>query len=229
MDKDSGQISRGDASLVAVICFLLGGILSWILFSSPDGIRFPKKAGDAAEWLSAIAGAVAAAGTWAIGLGANRYAKEAHAQRVVSEAAQLAERRESRLRKIDAMITKATLASKQARIFLELPPDSDIDFKGLSPRLKRGKCKLLETAFQRIAWSVDDVASLRATDQRAIANAEISMMHAMHFIDLCKEEQFKGGVFFEAIVPALETLEVEAEDIKSRLIAERERVQSGNF
>lgn len=229
MDKEDGMISRGDASLVAAICFLLGGALGWIAFSSPDGVRVPNEAGNVADWLAAVAGAIAAAGTWAIGLGANRYAKEAQAQRVASEAFQLAQRRESRLRRIDAMIAKATLASKQARTFVEVPPDSGLDFSKLSPKLKRGKCRLVESAFQRIAWSIDDVASLRASDQRVIGNAEISMMHAMHFIDLCKEEEFKGDVFFEAIVPALKALSIEAEDIKRRLLAERERVQSGNF
>lgn len=72
MDRDSDKsVSVGDAALTAYICFALGALLSAGLATGGD---FPFKCfgkGNFADW-------AAAAGTWVIGYGAWKYAREAH-------------------------------------------------------------------------------------------------------------------------------------------------------
>lgn len=72
MDRDSTKaVSVGEATLTAYICFALGVLLSAGLATGGD---FPFKClekGNIADWL-------AAGGTWVIGFGAWKYAREAH-------------------------------------------------------------------------------------------------------------------------------------------------------
>ncbi len=75
MENFKGHVTKRDAALVSAICLVLGGVLSWIAFSSPDGIRVPREAGNAADWVAAIGGAVAAVATCVIGYAANSFTR----------------------------------------------------------------------------------------------------------------------------------------------------------
>ncbi|QII29103.1 hypothetical protein [Stenotrophomonas indicatrix] len=69
------HVTKRDAFLICVICALLGAVLSWIAFSSPDGVRVPREAGNAADWVAAVSGTIAAVATCVIGYAANSFTK----------------------------------------------------------------------------------------------------------------------------------------------------------
>ena len=103
MESSTMSVSKQDAILVAIVCATLGAVLSWIVFCSPGGTWITEDKGSAADWLAAIFGAVAAAGTWAIGIGANRYARQAQALQewqVGLEVSETARHRAAQIRQI---------------------------------------------------------------------------------------------------------------------------------
>jgi len=70
-----GFVRRKDAYVFGVVSFLLGSVAGARLLA---GSRIPMKcfeAGNSADWIAAIAAVIAAAGTWVIGVAANRYAE----------------------------------------------------------------------------------------------------------------------------------------------------------
>lgn len=87
-------------------------------------------AGTSADWLAALAGAAAAAGTWAIGVGANRYAQLSY-QRQQLEADALAERerrmlagKKHRLRVFATLCKRASAGMESATKSLSEKPVS---------------------------------------------------------------------------------------------------------
>lgn len=116
-------VSRRDAAILALICAILGGVLSWIAFSSPDGIRVPKESGNAADWIAAFAGIAAAGGTWAIGRGANRYAKEAHLQRLSEHTQAQRDALEAKIRRFNVILLKVKRATHLDQVQMhDVPP-----------------------------------------------------------------------------------------------------------
>lgn len=70
-----GFVRRKDAYVFGGVFFILGSVAGAMLLA---GNRIPMKcfeAGNSADWIAAIAAVIAAAGTWVIGVAANRYAE----------------------------------------------------------------------------------------------------------------------------------------------------------
>lgn len=66
--------------------------------------------GNAADWVAALAGVAAAIGTWFIGIGANRYAREAHIQRLTEQARADRDALETRIRRFNVVLIKVVRA-----------------------------------------------------------------------------------------------------------------------
>jgi len=116
------KIEVRDAAVAAAIFGALAAVSSWLLFVwAGDGARlFPF--GALADW-------VAAAGTWAIGYGAWRVAREAHLHRV-QEVDRISEHERSvaraRLKDIRYRTTAATSVYGSLEVFLAM--DSPVNF-----------------------------------------------------------------------------------------------------
>lgn len=120
MGVRSKLVGQGDATLVAVIAFVMGAGLSAGLAT---GGAFPFacfERGNFADW-------AAAAGTWVIGYGAWKYAREAHKLRdsEVKEAASKARHRIGAMKRLMQLRAKALSAPANGLDdFLKNPPQS---------------------------------------------------------------------------------------------------------
>ncbi|MGR0018140.1 hypothetical protein [Stenotrophomonas maltophilia] len=120
MEVRSKLVGQGDATLVAVIAFVMGAGLSAGLAT---GGAFPfacVERGNLADW-------VAATGTWVIGYGAWKYAREAHKLRnsEVKDAASKGRRRVGAMKRLMQLRANALSAPANALDeFLKSPPQS---------------------------------------------------------------------------------------------------------
>lgn len=174
MKVPKNHISKRDATLVAFVCAMLGAVLSWIVFSSSEGIRVPREAGSAADWIAAIAGVAAAGGTWVIGVAANRFQREADERRALEETELKRDQRETRDRRFDLMLVR--LMRTKA---LSQPFDGYQDPEVLA-KVSVTDCITAITAVSRISkllhWPTDDVAMLPQECQIRLANLEIHLL-----------------------------------------------------
>lgn len=74
---------RSDLHSVSTLEVWAAGTLFFSTGAVTGGLAFGvfSTAGNAADWVAAVGAAAAAAGTWVIGIGANRYAREAEEER----------------------------------------------------------------------------------------------------------------------------------------------------
>ncbi len=220
MQKGIDQASVTVVSAITVFVFSVGAICAgWAVgkFST---------AGNVADWIAALAGAAAAVGTWAIGIGANNYAREAQLYRLSQEAEAKRERCEIRTRKLDYMISKARLAARQEKGFTTLLK-GDKKLTDLTIPVRKAKIRALEAALGKVVWAAEDVARLNAADQGLLGNAEITMMQVMHFIEVSRDSGYKDDVFLQSIATSLVTLREEALLLERHLLAERGRIVAG--
>ncbi|WP_447899517.1 hypothetical protein [Stenotrophomonas sepilia] len=235
MDSLKNHISRRDAALVSFICALLGAALGWIAFSSPDGVRVPKEAGNAADWIAAIAGAIAAAGTWAIGLGANRYAREAHIQRLTEQLQLRSDAIEARIRRFNVILVKVKRAGNLSIIASHAAPDDRYGPSQL--RAMVDSLEALSRVGSTLKWPVEEVVLVDLTSQQLLDAIEGRLLIALSMLDFMRpfghndREAFRGQ-FDEVVKACLEVRKV-ADVLAGRLEArlaelskERLKVQS---
>lgn len=170
MNVSKSYVSRYDAALIAVICAILGGILSWVAFSSPDGIRVPKEAGNAADWIAALAGVAAAGGTWAIGRGANRYAAIAHLQRKDEIRERRRSERAARQRRFNVIISRAKVGDALVRLFEDYKKDRPESVRGMEGRLLS-----VRRILSYLKWPVEEIAMLDDATQAAFWRMQVSI------------------------------------------------------
>ncbi|MCS4233106.1 hypothetical protein [Stenotrophomonas sp. BIGb0135] len=94
------KIEVRDVLVVSVIAALWGAVLSWLIFAWTGEPAKTFDIGSVSDW-------AAAAGTWVIGYGAWKYAKESHLQRV-------AEVRSTLRRENNALLNKLKIAKNRA-------------------------------------------------------------------------------------------------------------------
>lgn len=110
MDKwTSRTIEVRDVLLVAGICSMLGGVLSWLIFAWVGGPSKSFSFGALADW-------VAAAGTWVIGYGAWKYAREAHNLRMREVIIQQQNQLETELSTLDQLKYRLDICTKCASL-----------------------------------------------------------------------------------------------------------------
>ncbi|WP_049458069.1 hypothetical protein [Stenotrophomonas maltophilia] len=100
MSSDNHSISTTTLTAITVLAFGVGSITAgWVVgkFSTT---------GNAADWVAALSAVAAAIGAWFIGIGANRYAREAHIQRLTEQARADRDAIETRIRRFNVVLTK---------------------------------------------------------------------------------------------------------------------------
>ncbi|WP_329767788.1 hypothetical protein [Stenotrophomonas muris] len=226
MDSLKNHISKRDAALVSFLCALLGGALGWIAFSSPDGVRVPKEAGNAADWIAAIAGVIAAAGTWAIGLGANRYAKEAHMQRVTEQLQLRSDALEARMRRFNVILFKVRRATRLERVAAHAVQDG---YCGpLHIPFMIDSLEALARVGATLKWPIEEVVLLNLPSQQLLDAIEGRLLGALAMLDFMRPfgkndtEQFRRQ--FNAVVGACLAVKKYAEPLSSRLEARLEEL-----
>ncbi|MGE8452739.1 MAG: hypothetical protein ACN6OP_19390 [Pseudomonadales bacterium] len=168
------SVPARDAAVLAVLCMLLGGVLSWIIFSSPDGIRVPREAGNAADWIAALAGVAAAGGTWVIGAAANRFQREADERRAMEIKEQKREQVEIRGRRFDLMLVRLKRTETIQQAVAEYESQERLN------ETRASKCSAAITAVSRLcktlAWPAEEVVMLPQDCQIHIANLEVHLL-----------------------------------------------------
>lgn len=192
-------VSRRDAAILALICAILGGVLSWIAFSSPDGIRVPKESGNAADWIAAFAGIAAAGGTWAIGRGANRYAKEAHLQRLSEHTQAQRDALEAKIRRFNVILLKVKRATHLDQVQMH-----DVPLGHSGPINMPSAISLYEAlghVLGTLRWPAEEIVLLNAPSQKRLDGlvgnvlALEAMLQAMRPFDKVNNpDQFRANL-----------------------------------
>lgn len=174
MGVSENLISKRDATLVALVCATLGAVLSWVVFSSPDGIRVPREIGSATDWIAAIAGVVAAGGTWVIGVAANRFQRETDERRALEASELKREQQEARNRRLDLMLVRLKRVKTLRGSIIEYQSPETL------AEASAGKCLAAITAISRLSkllyWPIDEVAMLPQRCQVDLGNLEVHLL-----------------------------------------------------
>lgn len=105
-----GMVCSRDAAVGAAICALLGGVLSWLIFAAPGGLKISEDAGSAADWM-------AAAGTWVIGILAWQIQRDAQAHQKLQAANEEERLRSKRISILSGMIVRTKSAEVEIDAF----------------------------------------------------------------------------------------------------------------
>ncbi len=216
----SGEhIPRRDAAVLAAICLLLGGVLSWISFSSPDGVRVPREAGNVADWVAAIAGAVAAGATWVIGSAANRFQREADIRRSEEIEQDKRERVETRIRRYDLMLVRL---KRTKTLHGSVSAYHHPDKIASAPA---GKCTAAITAVSRLSkllsWPSEEIVLLPHDCQIHIGNLEVHLVSLDAVSELGLHPDRRGDVeHLRDCIRVLNTICLEIGDLTD-ILAER--------
>lgn len=100
MSSGNHSISTTSLTAITALSFAVGAVAAgWAVgtFSTT---------GNAADWVAALSGVAAALGAWFIGISANRYAREAHIQRLTEQARADRDAIENRIRRFHVVLTK---------------------------------------------------------------------------------------------------------------------------
>lgn len=169
----STHISSGGATLLAIVAFIMGGILAWIAFNSPDGIPLPQEAGNAADWVAAIAGMAAAGATWVIGIVANRYQKEAEFRRIADAKEKKDDARAARVRKLGMIEVKLRRAARLSHV-LKVGSDAQA-LEKLGHPSATGILKAAMKLAGMLTWTAEEVMLLDIDDQINLADVEMNI------------------------------------------------------
>jgi len=207
------RIEVRDVVVVAAICALLGAVLSWLIFVWAGDQTSVFGFGALADW-------VAAAGTWAIGYGAWKYAREAHVLRCTEVDDRATEERTLKERRLNYLISKASLATKFSAGFKGIQKDTP--FHEMPKPTKEGAFEILEGGLGRLTWAAEDVARLPRACQTEVNNIEITVLQLRQFIRISAGTEHTSTVYIQAIEDALSVLQAEGERLKSLIEEERD-------
>ncbi|CAM4116078.1 hypothetical protein CR156_08730 [Stenotrophomonas lactitubi] len=220
MKTKTFELSLIGVVIATTIVFFAGAAAVWLMFGAAWTYGLDFGTGTRADWMAGV-------GTWAIGAGAIYYAHQTQLQREEEGRRARDRDRDARARRLDYMISKASLAKRQIKGFRALPeglPEGGNTLETLAPKFRETKIAALEAAMNLVVWAAEDVATLRAADQARLENVLIAMIEVRQFMAWCRLEEFKGKVFFMAVEEALEKLTREATELEVCLLAEADRV-----
>lgn len=190
MEEREKFVTRRDATLVAVVSAILGGVLSWILFTAPGRTWITEDKGSAADWLAAIFAAVAAFATLAIGRGANRYAYEAHRQRIREDRREQARARKSRQLMFDGIILRLHRAKLLHRLYEDVPEGGTT--ANLSAESLEMILLIMRGALRSVRWPIEELRVLSGPSQVLIGQIE-NQVNAMDSLIEIAQEDAKDG------------------------------------
>lgn len=195
--------SRGGRGIAAMsVSFAAGIAFAWAAFGFKAVGGFGDDVGSRADWVAAI-------GTWAIGVAAAYYAREAHQQRIdeYREARRLD--RQAKQNMLDATILRMNRA--------ELLPEMYSGF------LNTGICnvdaqdlKTIHTTLRGVVpvlfWPPDEIRLLAAEAQRLIIHIENSLIAIQQMLQLAEEAMSTGAI--EEYIAQHETIRDSCMDIR---------------
>ncbi|WP_111687273.1 hypothetical protein [Stenotrophomonas maltophilia] len=204
MKKESHKISTTVLCAITAFAFSAGAITAgW-------AVGVFSTAGNAADWIAALGGVVAAVGTWAIGIGANNYAREAHLQR-------LAERQSAQKSECDALTRRfATMKLKIIGLTFEhgaFCATADDEPVAARPRASiRAKCDALIRRLERATLSPDEIVLLDEDTQRSYKILELQMQLVSQFAELTIKTEHDDAIrrAVDDVVKELEELVADA-------------------
>ncbi|HIB8541747.1 hypothetical protein [Stenotrophomonas maltophilia] len=192
MEEREKFVTRRDATLVAIVSAMLGGVLSWILFTAPGRTWITEDKGSAADWLAAIFAAIAAFATLAIGRGANRYAHEAHRQRLREDRRDQAQAKKSRKLTFDGIILRLHRAKLLHRLYEEVPSGGtvqDLPFDQLERILL-----ILRGALRSVRWPIEELRLLSGPSQVLIGQIENYVNALDSLIEIARDDEKAGRI-----------------------------------
>lgn len=172
-DQEGGTITRSDAVVVATVTFLMGLVLASITLI---GSEIPLKCiegGNAADWLAAF-------GTWVIGYGAWRIARDSHHHRMEEYRATLQSKRDeisARIWKMRDFAINAAILHERIKEFSERE-DADRTPARLRPLLR-----VARKVLGRISWTDTDRAVLSAEGVAVLGSLEFELLRNLDMAD----------------------------------------------
>lgn len=137
----------------AIAILGLGMLAGWALFGTPEFAKTIVEAGNGAEWLAAI-------GTWVIGSGAWRYARDAHRHRVAESISSREREIRSHRGRLSDLMSKAAFSIGIADViqgYISKPPAEQTQLA------LRVQLNVTLDALEDIVWSDADRACLDET------------------------------------------------------------------
>jgi len=176
------KIEVRDVAVAAVICALLGAVVSWLILA---WVGDPTKTfgfGSLADW-------VAAAGTWAIGYGAWKYAREAHQLRLSEVRANEARALKTDARALLSIKSRFETVFNCADIFSKVERDSEgrVSASDLAACVSNVKPFL-----KRIAWSHEERSELDSSPLEQIGAIEVMIESLTEFGDMLLTDLMKS-------------------------------------
>lgn len=215
-DKKGDGISRRDAAVACAVSAVFGSVLMAVILTGSDIPLKCVEGGNIADWTAAF-------GTWVIGYGAWKIAKDSHQHRVNEYEAELRAKHEERkvriLRMRDAAANAAVLRP-QLTAFCGKP---------FYERTNKGLRVLLGVAKKvlgPIAFSDADRATLPDNGIAKLGKLEFSLMHNLDLIETVltvplPQELAAATVSVEDLTPyidAAKSLEAAAEALMAALV-----------
>ncbi|WP_414487498.1 hypothetical protein [Stenotrophomonas maltophilia] len=173
--------------------------------------------GNAADWVAALGGAIAAVGTWAIGIGANNYAREAHLQRIDEQARLERRSREEQARRLNVIRLKLRRASRLNRPTRYALPKG---FHGpLQDAPIMGGLLAIPMILETLKWLPEEVVMLDRIGQAMMATLEGRLLTVAGILRMMKEDENSyGSVEFRNAFAILAKVCAEVNEASIRLI-----------
>lgn len=178
MKTDLHRISTTTLSAITAFAFIAGAICAgWAVgkFST---------SGNAADWVAAASSAVAAFGAWAIGIGANNYAREAHLQRQTEQLQLRRDATEGRARRFNVMLIKVKRASKLRLVTKDaLPPgvEGPLNLPSMLSTVE-AVSRIIDT----LKWSAEDAVLINLVSQQLLDALEGRILGVYSVSELIK-------------------------------------------
>ena len=164
MSKPDHSISTTSLTAVTVLAFSAGALAAgWAVgkFSTT---------GNAADWVAALSGVAAAMGAWFIGINANRYAREAHIQRLTEQVRADIDSLETRIRKFNFVLIKVKRASNFRLVASTALPNGVHGPMNLLGML--GAVDAVSQILGTLKWSAEEVVLVDVTLQKMLDSIE---------------------------------------------------------
>lgn len=205
MKQELHRISTTSLCAITMLAFSAGAIVAgWAVgeFST---------AGNAADWIVALGGATAAVGTWAIGVGANNYAREAHLQRLAERQSTQERAREALKRRYATMRLKVIGLTFEHGSFCATGDDQSVATK---PRgIIHAKCVGLILRLGRSELSPDELILLDEDTQRYYKVLQVQVQFVAQLAEMTistKSDESLASMVHD-VIEELEVLVTDAE------------------
>lgn len=204
--RDSTLIERRDAGIAAVLAFILGLLVCGIILL---GGKIPLRCfegGNIADWMAAL-------GTWIIGYGAWRIARESHSHRVQEANERAARERSTRNASLWQVMSKATATKtwqNRASAFAALPAEEQTARRLLT------LLHVALTVLRNTSWSDAERALLSMGGNNALTELEFEIMAQVDTLTALQTRLSEDGENFAKERPGVVQMLTELGDRMSK-------------